>query len=136
MTQFTFAVLYTVNADTRDWRMVTPEEHLAAFTDRCAQILDAEQQSPGSELGGEGTGGPIKSTDDLPPLPEGVTMIGLGDPEVLHRTIAEAVGEADEPHSDCVHEWAFTGTAYGGDDPRWHGEGRCYCVKCGADGDA
>lgn len=34
------------------------------------------------------------------------------------------------------HEWAFTGTAYGGDDERWHGEGRCYCKWCGADGDA
>jgi hypothetical protein len=34
---------------------------------------------------------------------------------------------------DCIHEWAFTGEAYGGDQP---GEGRAYCVKCGADGDA
>lgn len=41
-----------------------------------------------------------------------------------------------DPADDCDHEWAFTGTAYGGDDPRWSGEGRCYCVKCGADGDA
>lgn len=35
----------------------------------------------------------------------------------------------------CSHEWVNTGTAYGGDDPRWHGEGRCYCRLCGADGD-
>lgn len=34
------------------------------------------------------------------------------------------------------HRWAYTGSAYGGDDDRWHGEGRCYCVNCGADGDA
>ncbi len=34
------------------------------------------------------------------------------------------------------HEWTFTGTAYGGDDDRWHGEGRCFCAHCGADGDA
>ena len=34
------------------------------------------------------------------------------------------------------HEWAYTGTQYGGDDNRWHGEGRCYCIHCGADGDA
>jgi hypothetical protein len=33
-------------------------------------------------------------------------------------------------------EWAYTGTAYGGDDDRNHGEGRAYCVQCGADGDA
>ena len=36
----------------------------------------------------------------------------------------------------CRHEWAYTGTAYGGDDERWGGEGRCYCCHCGADGDA
>lgn len=34
------------------------------------------------------------------------------------------------------HEWAYTGTAYGGDDERWHGEGRAYCIHCGKDGDA
>jgi len=35
----------------------------------------------------------------------------------------------------CPHEWAFSGTAYGGDDPSFRGEGRCYCLLCGADGD-
>jgi hypothetical protein len=34
------------------------------------------------------------------------------------------------------HKFECTGTAYGGDDERWHGEGRCLCVYCGADGDA
>jgi hypothetical protein len=34
------------------------------------------------------------------------------------------------------HEWAYTGSAYGGDDDSYHGEGRCYCIHCGADGDA
>lgn len=34
------------------------------------------------------------------------------------------------------HSWVCSGTAYGGDDERWHGEGRCYCEWCGADGDA
>ena len=34
------------------------------------------------------------------------------------------------------HEWAYTGSAYGGDDESYSGEGRCYCVHCGADGDA
>lgn len=33
------------------------------------------------------------------------------------------------------HRFSCTGTAYGGDDERWHGEGRCLC-DCGADGDA
>jgi hypothetical protein len=36
----------------------------------------------------------------------------------------------------CRHDWACTGTEYGGDDDSYHGEGRCYCTKCGADGDA
>jgi len=36
----------------------------------------------------------------------------------------------------CQHKWAYTGTGYGGDDERWGGEGRCYCIHCGADGDA
>jgi hypothetical protein len=34
------------------------------------------------------------------------------------------------------HEFECTGVAYGGDDERYHGEGRCYCIWCGADGDA
>lgn len=34
------------------------------------------------------------------------------------------------------HEWSCSGTAYGGDDESYHGEGRCYCSICGADGDA
>lgn len=34
------------------------------------------------------------------------------------------------------HEFECTGTAYGGDDESYHGEGRCYCIHCGADGDA
>ncbi len=33
------------------------------------------------------------------------------------------------------HEWEYTGTAYGGDDERYYGEGRCYCIHCGTDGD-
>lgn len=34
------------------------------------------------------------------------------------------------------HVWSYTGTAYGGEDERWNGEGRCICIYCGADGDA
>lgn len=44
--------------------------------------------------------------------------------------------EDDEPGSNCAHEWVCTGSAYGGDDERWMGEGRMYCLHCGADGDA
>lgn len=46
----------------------------------------------------------------------------------------------DEPELSaedlCAHDWAFTGAAYGGDDESYHGEGRVYCQRCGADGDA
>ena len=34
------------------------------------------------------------------------------------------------------HGWTYTGMAYGGDDSRWHGEGRCFCIYCGADDSA
>jgi hypothetical protein len=34
------------------------------------------------------------------------------------------------------HSFVCTGTAYGGDDESYMGEGRCYCEWCGADGDA
>jgi hypothetical protein len=34
------------------------------------------------------------------------------------------------------HTWSYSGTNYGGDDERYHGEGRCLCAQCGADGDA
>jgi hypothetical protein len=45
--------------------------------------------------------------------------------------------DEDEPaETDCAHRWSYSGTAYGGDDDSYHGEGRCYCTLCGADGDA
>ena len=34
------------------------------------------------------------------------------------------------------HSFVCSGTAYGGDDESYRGEGRCYCEWCGADGDA
>lgn len=38
--------------------------------------------------------------------------------------------------SPLGHKFECTGTQYGGNDDRWHGEGRCLCIYCGADGDA
>lgn len=65
---------------------------------------------------------------------------------VLLARIAALIGEpagatgGDEPDDRCTgpkgHEWSYTGTAYGGDDERWQGEGRVFCIHCGADGDA
>ena len=46
---------------------------------------------------------------------------------------AHAIG-SDNPF--CPHDWSYSGTAYGGDDESYHGEGRCLCSLCGADGDA
>lgn len=49
-------------------------------------------------------------------------------------------GDDDEPDDRCSnpggHSWVYSGTQYGGDDESYHGEGRCYCEFCGADGDA
>ena len=42
----------------------------------------------------------------------------------------------DEDGADCAHDWVYTGTAYGGDDESFRGEGRVFCRLCGADGDA
>lgn len=57
--------------------------------------------------------------------------------ERIGAELATARAQDDDGEPYCPgHEWAYTGTAYGGDDPRYMGEGRCYCVHCGADGDA
>lgn len=53
----------------------------------------------------------------------------------LYERLASESGDEDA-HAECNHEWNYTGTAYGGDDERFHGEGRTICNKCGADGDA
>lgn len=53
---------------------------------------------------------------------------------------AEAEDASEDEEGRCTnaggHEFAHSGTAYGGDDPTYHGEGRSYCLHCGADGDA
>ena len=73
---------------------------------------------------------------------------GIATPENIRDIVVvtvESMGMEDDyapPDDDggagaCPgHEWAYTGTAYGGDDESYHGEGRCYCIHCGADGDA
>jgi hypothetical protein len=54
----------------------------------------------------------------------------------LRCTAADDLDDDDHCTNAGGHEWAYTGTQYGGDDESYHGEGRCYCVWCGADGDA
>jgi hypothetical protein len=60
-------------------------------------------------------------------------------PAANRVSVVEYVMAEDYPGSYeqfvCRHKWHYTGTSYGGDDPRWCGEGRCYCVYCGMDGD-
>ena len=46
-----------------------------------------------------------------------------GAPDIAGRTAG--------PAESCRHEWIYTGMAYGGDDPSYHGEGRCICRLCG-----
>lgn len=49
------------------------------------------------------------------------------------RLDAEDYERCSDPRG---HSFYRTGTAFGGDDERWMGEGRCFCRYCGADGDA
>ncbi|MFW5958314.1 MAG: hypothetical protein ACOCQ0_04075, partial [Desulfosalsimonas sp.] len=63
------------------------------------------------------------------------------DPEAgkaAGRQAAEQIAETDPDacSNPGGHEFISTGTADGGDDERWMGEGRCFCIHCGADGDA
>lgn len=51
------------------------------------------------------------------------------------RFVRHHSGPEDIDQFQCAHEWGYTGTAYGGDDESYHGEGRCYCLRCGLDGD-
>lgn len=51
------------------------------------------------------------------------------------RLTCEAEG-ISRAQAQCQHVWSYSGTAYGGDDERYHGDGRCYCSLCGLDGDA
>ena len=64
--------------------------------------------------------------------------VPLADVATAERLLDEADAFIASAAADpvCAHEWAYTGTAYGGDDESYHGEGRCYCMNCGADGDA
>ncbi len=75
------------------------------------------------------------------------TYAGLraAEPGLRAATALRAIRYADDagcrlPEAVCAvttgHSWSCSGTAYGGDDERWHGEGRCLCAYCGADGDA
>ena len=50
--------------------------------------------------------------------------------------IKDGGGESFAEFTCPGHQWAYTGSAYGGDDESYFGEGRCYCQNCGADGDA
>jgi len=68
-------------------------------------------------------------------MPDG-TIAMSGRTGALLDPIEYDDGAGDRCTSPSGHAWAFTGTAYGGDDESYRGEGRCYCTHCGADGDA
>lgn len=57
----------------------------------------------------------------------------------LDTTLHDIEMDVDGGEPRCTnpggHKFICTGTAYGGDDESYGGEGRCYCVHCGADGD-
>lgn len=64
----------------------------------------------------------------------------------VHPLDDEPFFDADDYEPSCCtgecrsvgpsKQWVCSGTAYGGDDDSYFGEGRCYCMFCGADGDA
>lgn len=54
----------------------------------------------------------------------------------LDANIAPARSDPGSNDAACVHSFVCSGSAYGGDDDSYHGEGRSYCEYCGADGDA
>lgn len=64
---------------------------------------------------------------ERPDIPARYVWMFVNDAWPDARNIDEAL---------CHHEWACTGSAYGGDDESYHGEGRSYCLRCGTDGDA
>ena len=65
------------------------------------------------------------------------------NPTVRALTIARYIRDDEgltlkqfECATERGHSWSFSGSAYGGDDDSYGGEGRAYCCLCGADGDA
>lgn len=54
----------------------------------------------------------------------------------VHAYVRCADGVSFKEFCCPAHKWVFTGSGYGGEDDSYHGEGRCYCSLCGADGDA
>jgi hypothetical protein len=81
----------------------------------------------------------------LAPVIETYVALRQARPEMPARSVLAHVrgdiAEArtlDQTHCAITagHRWSYTGTAYGGDDESYHGEGRCYCCYCGIDGDA
>lgn len=65
-----------------------------------------------------------------------IERLALRCENVLDTAYAAEQGMSLAEYQCPGHVWAYSGTAYGGDDDRYHGEGRCYCELCGADGDA
>lgn len=56
--------------------------------------------------------------------------------KLFHYACGASDGDSLQEFLCPGHEFAYTGTEYGGDDESYHGEGRAYCVHCGKDGDA
>lgn len=82
----------------------------------------------------DGKGATIERINGRPSLKICESCNGAGEFGATEEDLANCDPGSDNPF--CRHDWSCTGSAYGGDDDRWCGEGRMLCSKCGADGDA
>jgi hypothetical protein len=122
----------------RATRIIYPDEEamkLAIETTEFPRLTIDMVQAATAHMREHGTNLADVETISLSPVPV------LGDEpidEAFHARECRGGIDEDEqdPQDSCAHDWNHTGTAYGGDDESYRGEGRVICRKCGADGDA
>lgn len=105
--------------------MNMPAEHLTLFwlSDEIVKLADDRDKMTRSDL--QGAAGALARK-----IYEAGKAAGRQAVEQIEET------DPDACSNPGGHEFVSTGTADGGDDERWMGEGRCFCIHCGADGDA
>lgn len=84
--------------------------------------------------------GVVQNDHDMHGAQSARRLFAIDHPDFIETAAAAGEAPEDDPEPVCSdpggHVFKETGTAYGGDDERWMGEGRSLCIHCGADGDA